>query len=492
MSKTRVLIIEDEKLIRWSLRQRFDEEGFIADEAETGRAGLNLLRENTYDLVTLDYKLPDITGLQVLEEIRQEDRDVVVILITAFSNIEDAVAAMRLGAFDYISKPFKMDELMLTIERGLEATRLKRQVRDLRNEIHARFGIEGIIGDCPPMQHLFALIRDIAASGASTVFLKGESGTGKDLVAKTIHYNSDRADHPFMNITCTALSENLLESELFGHERGAFTDAKSRKKGLLEVADGGTVFLDEIGDMPVSLQAKLLRFLEERVFRRVGGVEDIEVDVRVIAATNRDIDQAVRDGKFREDLFYRLNIIPIELPALRERGGDVDLLVHHYVTRFAAEFRKTVTEVSPEAMQQLRAHRWPGNVRELRNVAERAVLLCKNPVLTPEDFLLAAPAARPEPAAAARLEPAGSTAGADAATAAAGGGSRAEPGAGGQPTPDGEGFILPAEGVDLAEVEEQLVRQALARSKDNQTQAAALLGLSRDQLRYRMQKYDML
>ncbi len=454
MSKTRVLIVEDEKLIRWSLRQRFDEEGYIADEAENGKQGLAMIRDHTYDLVSLDYKLPDMTGLEVLEEIRRHDRDLVVIMITAFSNVEDAVSAMRLGAFDYISKPFKMDELMLIIERGLEATRLKRQVRDFRNQIRSKFGIEGIIGGCAAMQELFTTIQEVAASGASTVFLRGESGTGKDLVAKTIHYNSDRADHPFMNITCTALSEHLLESELFGHERGAFTDAKAQKKGLLEVADGGTVFLDEIGDMPSMLQAKLLRFLEERAFRRVGGVTDISVDVRVIAATNRDIDQAVKDGHFREDLYYRLNIIPLHLPPLRERNGDIELLANHYVAKFAAEFRKTVTGINAEGFEHLRGYTWPGNVRELRNVVERAVLLCKDSVLKPVDFVLGTP--------------------------------------GGQSVNASGIPMLPPGGVDLAVVEEQLVRQALTRASNNQTQAAALLGLSRDQLRYRMQKYDLL
>ncbi len=454
MNKTRVLIVEDEKLIRWSLRQRFDEEGYIADEAETGRQGLAMLQENIYDLVTLDYKLPDMTGLEVLEEVRQHDRDLVAIMITAFSNVEDAVKAMRLGAYDYISKPFKMDELMMVIERGLEATSLKRQVRDFRNQIRKKFGIEGIIGACRVMLDLFKTIREIAASGASTIFLQGGSGTGKDLVAKTIHYNSDRADHPFVNITCTALAETLLESELFGYERGAFTDAKSQKKGLLEIADGGTVFLDEIGDMPPQLQAKLLRFLEERAFRRVGGVTDIEVDVRVIAATNRNIEELVKEGKFREDLYYRLNIIPIVLPPLRERDGDIELLANHYVSKFTTEFKKTITGISPDAMRQLRSYAWPGNVRELRNVIERAVLLTHNEVLVPDDFVL------------------------------------------GPPKHWGETMsgvpILPPGGVDLAVVEEHLVRQALARAGDNQTQAASLLGLSRDQLRYRMQKYKLL
>jgi two-component system response regulator AtoC len=454
MSKTRVLIIEDEKLIRWSLRQRFVEEGYIADEAESGGEGLRKLRDASYDLITLDYKLPDMTGLDVLRQVRKADPDIVVVMLTAYSNVEDAVTAMRLGAFDYVSKPFKMDELMQTIEHGLETTLLKRQVRDFRAQMKSRFGIEGIIGASPAMLQLFATIRDVASSGASTIFLSGESGTGKDLVAKTIHYNSDRADHPFMNITCTAMAETLLESELFGYERGAFTDAKSLKKGLLEVAHGGTVFLDEVGDMPLVLQAKLLRFLEERMFRRVGGVHDIEVDVRVIAATNRDIDKLVQEGKFREDLYYRLNIIPVPLAPLRQRGGDIMLLAKHYVARFSSEFRKPITEVRPDAEQKLMSYPWPGNVRELRNAVERAVLLCKHDYIDADDLVLGRATDQSGEAIA--------------------------------------GLQLPPGGVDLARVEEQLVRQALDRTGGNQTHAAALLSLSRDQLRYRLQKYGLL
>ncbi len=454
MSKTRVLIIEDEKLIRWSLRQRFVEEGYIADEAETGGAGLRKLHDASYDLITLDYKLPDMTGLDVLRQVRKVDADIVVVMLTAYSNVEDAVTAMRLGAFDYVSKPFKMDELMGTIEHGLETTLLKRQVRDFRAQMKSRFGIEGIIGASPSMLELFATIRDVAVSGASTIFITGESGTGKDLVAKTIHYNSERADHPFMNITCTAMAETLLESELFGYERGAFTDAKSLKKGLLEVAHGGTVFLDEVGDMPLLLQAKLLRFLEERTFRRVGGVLDIEVDVRVIAATNRDIDKQVEGGKFREDLYYRLNIIPIPLSPLRQRGGDIMLLGKHFVARFSSEFRKPITEIRPDAEAKLMSYTWPGNVRELRNAIERAVLLCKHDHIAGDDLVLGRPSDQPGEAIA--------------------------------------GLLLPPGGVDLARVEEQLVRQALGRTGGNQTHAASLLSLSRDQLRYRLQKYGLL
>ncbi|MBN1510539.1 MAG: sigma-54-dependent Fis family transcriptional regulator [Phycisphaerae bacterium] len=454
MSKTRALIIEDEKLIRWSLRQQLLEEGFLVDEAETGRDGLAKLARETYDLVTLDYKLPDISGLDVLTEMQPLDGDLVVIMITAFSNVEDAVEAMRLGAFDYVSKPFKMDELMMTIERGLERTRLQRRVRDFRAEMQAKFGMDRVIGACRSMQELFQTVRDIAASGASTIFICGESGTGKDLLAKTIHYNSDRADHPFVNITCTAMAETLLESELFGHERGAFTDAKATKKGLLEMADGGTVFLDEVGDMPPVLQAKLLRFLEEKQFRRVGGLADIAVDVRVIAATNRNIHKLVEDGKFREDLFYRLNIIPVRLPPLRDRGDDIRLLTHHFVAMFATEFRKTITGITRDAEAKLASYSWPGNIRELRNAIERAVLLTKRDVLEADDFVL--------------------------------GRVREQSGEAIQ------GLQLPTGGVDLDKVEEQLVRQALHRTAGNQTQAARLLTLSRDQLRYRMQKYGLL
>lgn len=452
MSKPRILIIEDEKLIRWSLRQKFQEEGYVVDEAQDGTVGLAKLGSATFDLVMLDYKLPDMTGLDVLRKIREEDEDIVVLIMTAYSNIEDAVEAMRLGAYDYVSKPFKMDALMITVGKALETTHLKREVRDFRAQMRKKFGFDRILGSCPAMVELFELINDVAQSGASTVFLRGESGTGKDLVAKAIHYNSDRANCPFMNITCTAISETLLESELFGHERGAFTDARQLKKGLLELAGGGTVFLDEVGDMPKTLQAKLLRFLEDKTIRRVGGVRDIEVDVRIIAATNRDIDKLLKEGEFREDLFYRLNIIPIHLPPLRERGDDIRLIAEYYVGVFAKAFRRGPRNLSPDAVKKLMGYCWTGNVRELRNAIERAILLSKNTTIGPDDFTLGSPSLDGTPIAA----------------------------------------DLPPEGINLQTVEEHYVRQALAQTKNNQTKAAKLLHLSRDQLRYRMERYGLL
>ncbi len=452
--KVNVLIVEDEKLIRWSLQQKFQGRGYKVTDVEDGEAGLAALDQGIFDLVMLDYKLPDMTGLEVLKKLRENDRDVVVIMMTAFSSIESAVDAIKLGAYDYITKPFDMDQLLRTVEKALETTQLRREVRELRRHLDHEYGIDRIIGKSQCMQELFEVIERVAESSASTVFLRGGSGTGKDLVARVIHYNSDRAPKPFMDITCTALSETLLESELFGHERGAFTDAKNTKKGLFELADGGTIFLDEVGDMPPGLQAKLLRFLEERTFRRVGGTNEISVDVRVIAATNRDIEQAISEGQFRSDLMYRLNVIPIHLPPLRERGEDVSLIAKHFITRFSSEFRKPITRVDDKALDKLDGYAWPGNVRELRNAIERAVLLAKSDVISAEDFVLG------------HAEQSGLSA-------------------------DG-GVCLPASGVDLREMENGLIRQALARTGNNQTQAAKLLGLSRDAFRYRLEKLGLL
>lgn len=450
----RVLIIEDEKLIRWSLRQKFEARGFQVTDVQNGTAGLEVLDKEVCDLIMLDYKLPDMSGLDVLRKLRETDSDVVVIMMTAFSSIESAVDAIKLGAYDYITKPFDMDAVLRTADKALETTKLRREVRELRRHIQHEYGIDRIIGKAPCMLELYDVINRIAESGASTVFLRGDTGTGKDLFARVIHYNSDRAPRPFMNITCTALSESLLESELFGHEKGAFTDARTTKKGLFELADGGTIYLDEVGDMPLGLQAKLLRFLEERTFRRVGGTTELSVDVRVIAATNRDIEKAIQAGQFRSDLMFRLNVIPIDLPPLREREEDLSLLAQHFITEFGREFRKPVVSVDKDVYEKLHSYSWPGNVRELRNVIERAVLLSKGDTLDVSDIVLGHR---------------------DLSISL-----------------DAQGFTLPSGGIDIRELENSLIRQALARSENNQTKAAKLLHLSRDTFRYRLEKLGLI
>src|SRR6187397_338494 len=325
MPKATILVVDDEALIRWSLTERLRTEGYDVLEAETGKAALEKLPEGV-DLVLLDYRLPDTDGVSVLRKIKEFDQDILVILLTAYASVDTAVEAMKQGAYHFANKPFNLDEVATTVERALETTRLRREVREIRTNAARPYSLQRIIGASPAIIGLRQLIAKVAVSPASTVLLTGESGTGKDLVAKIIHYTSDRASKPFMNITCSALPEQLLESELFGHERGAFTDARQQKRGLFETADGGTVFLDEIGEMTPGLQSKLLRFLEEKTFKRVGGLADIRVDVRVIAATNRNLEEEVKAGKFREDLFYRLQVMPVVLPSLRSRRGDVSLL----------------------------------------------------------------------------------------------------------------------------------------------------------------------
>jgi two-component system response regulator AtoC len=444
-----ILVVDDEPLIRWSLVERLRSEGYDVDEAPTGRDALARAAEGV-DLVLLDYKLPDMDGVSVLKALKASDPDVLVILLTAFATIETAVEAMKIGAYHFANKPFNLDDISMLVEKALETTRLRREVRHLRASQAQPFSLDRIVGESPRMVELRGLLLKVATSPASTVLLTGESGTGKDLAAKVIHYQSQRALKPFMNITCSALPEQLLESELFGHERGAFTDARQQKRGLLESADGGTVFLDEIGEMVPSLQAKLLRFLEEKTFKRVGGSGDIRVDVRVIAATNRDLEAEVQAGRFRSDLFYRLNVVPIQLPPLRAHAEDVTSLVRFYIDIFNREFRKNVRGLTPAAQKLLDGHGWPGNIRELRNVVERAMLLTERDTLDVVDF--------------------GMLSGKGAS--------------GGQ-------FELPPGGVDLEEVERSLVVQALERSGHNQTRAASLLGLNRDQIRYRIEKFGL-
>src|SRR6186997_2536141 len=360
MPNATVLVVDDEPLIRWSLVNRLKEEGYRTLEAGSAGDAVAQHRDGA-DLVLLDFALPDANGLAVLKQIKDTDPDTLVIMLTANTEVGTAVEAMKSGAFHYANKPFDLDEIMVLVEKALETTQLRREVRVLRARQAQPYGPESIVGQSAGMTAVRALLERIATSPASTVLLTGESGTGKDLAAKVLHYGSNRAAKPFMNITCSALPESLLESELFGHERGAFTGADRQKRGLFETADGGTVFLDEVGEMVPGLQAKLLRFLEEKTFKRVGGSTDLKVDVRVVAATNRSLEEEVRAGRFREDLFYRLQVMPVMLPALRERRGDIPMLMNYYVDRYNGEFRKRVRGVSPDALALLEQYRWPGN-----------------------------------------------------------------------------------------------------------------------------------
>jgi DNA-binding NtrC family response regulator len=451
MQTPTILVVDDEPLIRFALSERLTEQGYHVVEADTAASALARSADGV-DLVLLDYKLPDGDGIEVLKRLKERDPDALVILLTAHVSVDLAVEAMKQGAYHYANKPFNLDEVALLVEKALETTRLRREVRALRASQAQPYSFDRIVGEGPAVVAVKALLKKVASSPASTVLLTGESGTGKDLAAKVLHYNSARASKPFMNITCSALPEALMESELFGHERGAFTGADRQKRGLFEVADGGTVFLDEIGEMVPGLQAKLLRFLEEKTFKRVGGAVDIKVDVRVVAATNRNLQEEVKQGRFREDLFYRLNVLPIAQPPLRDRADDIPRLVEFYVDVYNTEFKKRIRGVSADAMAQLQRHPWPGNIRELRNAVERAMLLTEEQTLGVGDF-----------------SPAGA-----AATLRL-----------------GDAVELPPAGLDLEQLERSLVVQALERTGWNQTKAATLLGLNRDQIRYRVEKFQL-
>lgn len=413
--------------------------------------------------VLLDIDLPDGSGLDVLRQIKQERPEAIVIMITGNVQVDSTISALRGGAYDFIGKPIGLEELRITIRNGIEANQLRREVEQVRKERARKFNFRQIIGESPAMKKMLGLAGKVAESDVSSVLLQGESGTGKDLVAKAIHYGSHRADKPFIAINCAALPATLIESELFGYEKGAFTDAKSRKEGLFEQAEGGTLLLDEIGELELALQAKLLRVLEEGAFRRVGGLKDIPLDVRVLAASNRDLKTESEAGRFRLDLYYRLSIIQIDIPPLRERGDDVLLLTKHYIETIGSRLRlrRKITGVSSEVAEVFRGYMWPGNVRELRNVIERTLILEDNDTITTEYL----PGSLLGPV-------------------------RKDGGPTNQSDRDYVQFALPSEGISLNDAELSFVQQAIERSGGNQTRAAELLGISRDQLRYRLKKLD--
>lgn len=386
----RILIIDDEEVLQDVLSSLLAQEGYETLSARSGEEGLTLMRREAVDLVLLDLMLPTMSGLEVLRQITHEDPEQIVIVITAYSSVESAIEAMKGGAFHYIPKPFKNEEVLLTIRRGLEQRRLRTENRTLKRKLAGSFSMDQIVGKSDAMQQIFELIRR-AAPARSNILIRGESGTGKELVAKAIHQHSRRADGPFVTVNSGSMPPDLLESNLFGHVKGAFTGAIANKKGLFEVADGGTLFLDEIGNIPLDTQAKLLRVIQEKEFMPVGSVEVKRAEVRFVAATNAELERAVVDGRLREDLYYRLNVITVELPPLRDRAEDIPLLVRHFLKVYAAENDKPVTDVTPAAMELLLDYSWPGNVRELENVIERAVVLSSGEIL---DVELLSPAVR--------------------------------------------------------------------------------------------------
>jgi DNA-binding NtrC family response regulator len=384
-TRGRILIVDDEEQMRDLLVKVLEKGGYQVAVSAEGAQALAMLEREPADLVVTDVRMPGMGGMEALRAIKELNPDIVVIIMTAFGSIDQAVQAVKDGAYDYINKPFKIEEMLLTIDKALEERRLRHEVTLLRQELRTRYHFEGLIGKSRAMQEVFKLIEQVAGS-RSTVMIYGKSGTGKELVAKAVHYNSQRAAKPFVAVNCAAIPAELLESELFGHEKGAFTGAIATKVGKFELATGGTLFLDEVGSMRLDLQAKILRALQEREIERVGATRIIKIDVRVLAATNRDLKRAVEEGAFREDLYYRLNVVPITLPDLKDRQEDIALLANHFMRKFAQESNPSIREISKEAMAILLSYPWPGNVRELENVIERAVTLGRGEAIVSGDL----------------------------------------------------------------------------------------------------------
>ncbi len=451
----RIVVIDDEPQVRRSLYRVLSEEGHKVDTADSARSGMDLVRRTTPHVVILDLKLPDGSGLDVLQRIADFDESIQTIVITAYAEVQRAVEAMKLGASDFLKKPYEMEEILLAVRSLAQQAARERHLSLYRRRDLDRFAGETIVGECAAMKKVWDLVDKVARSDTSNVLIEGRSGTGKELVARAIHYKGDRSSYPFMEVNCSSFQESLLENELFGHDKGAFTDAKELKQGLVELAEPGTLFLDEVADMPLGPQAKLLRFLENRTFKRVGGVEDITVDVRVIAATNRNLEEAVSSGRFREDLFYRLKVVSIELPPLRDRERDVLLLARYFMRIYSAKFGKGFTKIHPEAEKLLLSYAWPGNVREIKNIVERIVLLEDGDELLkehlPTQMLQAAQRTRRTDLPAARDDDSIRT---------------------------------------LAEVEREHIMNVLKKADGNKSQAARLLGMSRQGLLEKLKRME--
>ena len=446
--KPAILLVEDEAKMRRLLELQLGDEGFVAQTAPDAEIGLQMLSKQPYDLIVTDFKLPGMSGLAFLQAAKRIDANIPVIIMTAYGTVESAVEAMKAGASDYVLKPFSLAELVLVIRKELDSTRLREENRSLREALGLKYKYDNIIAQSEKMQAVLRLVERVAPTN-TTVLIGGESGVGKDLIARAIHHHSQRASGPFIKINSTAIPENLLESELFGYEKGAFTGATTSKPGKFELADKGTLFLDEIGDIPPATQVKLLRVLQEREFERVGGTKTLKVDVRLIAATNRDLRAALEEGTFREDLYYRLNVVAIDIPPLREHKEDIPPLVKFFLQKYAKEMEKPPQTITPAAIKSLMEFHWPGNVRELENVSQRAVALSTNPAIEVADIQIDVPTARQ--------------------------------------TAPGSNHVLPP-GMTLDQWEEEAIREALRQANGNKSQAARALGLSRNALRYRLSK----
>ncbi len=460
MPKETILVVDDERLVRWSLQQKLEQWGYHVSLAEDGTTALGRIQLDNPDLITLDVKLPDMTGIEVLAELRSRNIQIPVIVITAFGIVDDAVRSLKLGAYDFIEKPINFEKLENAVHNALETRRLRSEVERTQELQRSEFSVDRIVGISDYTRDIRDVIRKVAASEASTILILGESGTGKDLVAHAIHYESSRRDRPFYAINCAAIPESLMESELFGHEKGAFTDARIQKKGMFEIADGGTLLLDEISEMTLGMQAKLLRVLEGQPFRRVGGIKNLSVDVRVIAASNRNLEVAVRESMFRQDLYFRLAIIPLHLKPLREHKDDIPALLSHFIAHYNRKFRKSIQSPAREVEELLMHYDWPGNIRELKNAIERGMILAEGHRITGRHLPI-------------RISEGGR-----------------------MPAPMDEGngsgkIQLPSGGLSLVGVERDLIRQALAQARGNKTMAARLLQISRDTLRYKVKKHKL-